>query len=162
MKETERIADQLERAFHGDAWSGPSVKDVLAGVTAEMAAQTPLGEVHSIWELVYHITAWLHIVRRRVGAENFVVTDEVNFPHVKDKSEESWTTSLALMAEAESELRKVILEIPESRLDEPAVSGVSDTVYLLLQGAVQHSLYHAGQIILLKRFWTTLLKPPST
>jgi len=32
-----------------------------------------------------------------------------------------------------------------------------DSVYILLHGAVQHSLYHAGQIILLKRFWTTLL-----
>ena len=38
MNEIERIVDQLRRAFEGDAWSGPSVLELLAGVAAEQAA----------------------------------------------------------------------------------------------------------------------------
>jgi hypothetical protein len=157
MMETERIADQLKRAFYGEAWSGPCVKEILDGVTAEMAHKRPLHDVHSIWELVHHITAWVDIVRRRVGGEVFTVAPDVNFPPVNDTSESGWAESLRRMEHAESELRNAILKLPESRLDEPAVPG-GDSVYVLLHGAVQHSLYHAGQIILLKRFWTTLLK----
>ena len=153
MIETGRIADQLKRAFYGKAWSGPSVKEALAGVTAEMAARKPIPEVHSIWELVHHITAWAEIVRKRVEGKKVKVTKGINFPPVLDTSEAAWNKSLSGMKQAEAELRKTILKIPESRLEEPAADGRA-SVYILLQGVAQHSLYHAGQIILLKRLKT--------
>jgi uncharacterized damage-inducible protein DinB len=156
MRESERIADQLKRAFDGDAWSGPSVRDVLNGVTAEMAFKRPLQDVHSIWELVHHITAWVDIVRRRVEGENFAVVEDINFPPVKDRTETAWSESLRQMEQAVDALQNTILKLQESRLDEITLPH-GDSVYILLHGAVQHSLYHAGQIILLKRFWTTLM-----
>jgi hypothetical protein len=58
MKETERIRDQLHRAFAGDAWHGPSVLEILENVTASQAATRPIAGAHSIWELVLHIKAW--------------------------------------------------------------------------------------------------------
>jgi uncharacterized damage-inducible protein DinB len=160
MRETERIADQLKRAFHGEAWSGPSVTDVLDGVTAEMAVQRAVPDAHSIWELVHHITAWIDIVRRRVLTEAVNVTEEVNFPPVKDASAGAWQESLKQMDETEAALRNTILALPESRLDE-AVAPTGDSVYVLLHGAVQHSLYHAAQIILMKRLLTTLANTPA-
>ena len=55
MNEIERIVDQLRRAFEGNAWSGPSVLEVLAGVAPEQAAAKPVPGAHSIWENVLHI-----------------------------------------------------------------------------------------------------------
>jgi uncharacterized damage-inducible protein DinB len=150
MTETERIADQLKRAFYGEAWSGPSVREVLEGVTPEKAARRPLDEAHSIWELVHHITAWVDIVRRRVAGETVMVTSTVNFPPVREVSAVAWQESIKAMNNAEERLRQFILEVPESRFDEP-VPPTGDSVYVLLHGAVQHSLYHAGQIALLKK-----------
>jgi hypothetical protein len=150
MKETERIADQLKRAFYGEAWSGPSVKEVLENVTPEIAATAAVPGAHSIWELVHHIEAWVNIVRRRVNGEMFTVSPDVNFPPVNDTSESAWKASVKSLERAEGELRATILRLPETRLDEPAVAG-GDSVYVLLHGAVQHSLYHAGQIALLKK-----------
>ena len=150
MKETERIADQLKRAFYGKAWSGPSVKEALAGVTAGVAATTPIAGAHSIWELVHHITAWVNIARRRAEGETVVVTHNVNFPPVQDVSEAAWNDSLKSMRKAERALRKTILHIHHSRLERPTLPG-GYSVYALLHGAVQHSLYHAGQITLLKK-----------
>ena len=158
MNETDRIADQLRRAFYGEAWSGPSVKEVLEGVTAEMAAKRPIQDAHSIWELVRHITAWVDIVRRRVEGEDVKVTEDINFPPVKDTSESAWTESLRRMEQAEAELQKTILGISQSRLEQPAVEGGS-SVYNQVHGAIQHSLYHAGQIMLLKKAVNTLPRP---
>src|SRR5262249_15542282 len=129
----------------------------LEGVTAEMALQQAIPDAHSIWELVHHITAWVNIVRRRAVGENVDVTQDLNFPPVNDTSEGGWQESLKHMQEAESALRTSILSLPESRLDEQ-VAPTGDSVYVLLHGAVQHSLYHAGQIILMKRLLTTLSK----
>jgi len=150
MTETERIADQLKRAFYGEAWSGPSLREVLEGVTPERAARRPIDETHSIWELVHHITAWVDIVRRRVAGETVMVTSTVNFPPVREVSDAAWQESIKAMNDAEERLRQFILELPESRFDE-AVPPTGDSVYVLLHGAVQHSLYHAGQIALLKK-----------
>jgi len=150
MKETQRIADQLKQAFYGDAWSGPSVMEALQGVTAEMAAKRPLSDVHSIWELVHHITAWVKIVRRRVKRESFQVTEDEIFPPVSETSDSAWNASLKQLQQAQHALRETILGLSEERLEEPAVPGGS-SVYNQLHGAVQHSLYHAAQIVLLKK-----------
>lgn len=150
MTELERIEDQLKRAFYGEAWHGPAVKEVLESVTAEMAIQRPIGDAHTIWELVNHTRAWIEIVRVRIQGQNVNVTQDVNFPPVTDASEAAWKESLRQLEEADSGLRKTVLSIPESRLDQAAVEG-GPSVYILLHGAVQHTLYHAGQIMLLKK-----------
>ena len=49
-----RLEEQLRRALDGEAWHGPSVLEVLAGVSAEQASSHPIPGSHSIWELVLH------------------------------------------------------------------------------------------------------------
>jgi uncharacterized damage-inducible protein DinB len=150
MKETERIAEQLMLSFYGKAWSGPAVMETVAGVTAALAARKNVPGAHSIWELVHHITAWMDIARRRALGEHVDVTPEINFPPVTGADEDDWKRSLKKMTQAEEELRKTILQLSESRLEEPGVEG-GVSVYTLLHGAIQHSLYHAGQIMLLRK-----------
>jgi len=151
MAEVERIADQFRRAFEGKAWHGPSVREVLAGVTAEQAARHPLPDAHSIWEIVVHIGVWEAFVRRRLEGE--VITDvppEQDWPPVADTSETAWKRTLEDLERGHQRLRKVISELPESRLSD-TVQGMGYSVYFMLHGVVQHDLYHAGQIALLKK-----------
>lgn len=150
MTEIERIDDQLKRAFEGDAWHGPSVKEVLDGVTARQAASRPLDEAHTIWEIVRHLAAWNSTVRRRVQGETLVEPEEGDWPPVDGSDESAWKDTLVHLENSYRELRKAIAGVSESRLDEPVMVG-SSTVYATLQGNVQHNLYHAGQIALLKK-----------
>src|SRR5260370_35154146 len=69
MTESERILDQLKRAYEGGAWHGPSVREVLNGVTARQAQARPLQNAHSIWELVHHIAVWENLGRRGLGGD---------------------------------------------------------------------------------------------
>ena len=62
MSEIDRILDQMERGYAGDAWHGPSLKSLLDGISAEDASKHPVPGAHSIWELVNHIAAWNSIV----------------------------------------------------------------------------------------------------
>ena len=59
VRETEKIVNQLHRAFVGEAWHGPAVLEILKGVSAEQALARPLDGGHSIWELALHIEAWV-------------------------------------------------------------------------------------------------------
>lgn len=150
MKETERIADQLNRAFVGSAWHGPAVMEILEGVTAEQAGARPFEQAHSIWELALHIEAWTRACRRRLLGERAQLSDAEDFPVVTGSDEQAWKEARESIKQAHDELAAAIRELEDSQLDQPIIEGMS-SVYVTLHGVIQHSLYHAGQIAILKK-----------
>lgn len=150
MTEIERIEDQLKRAFEGGAWHGPSVQEVLAGVTPEQAAARPLAHAHSIYEIVLHLAAWDRLVRRRLEGEWADNPEEGDWPPVKDTSAAAWDATLGRLKHNHAELRRTVSRLDDSRLGEPLASGKS-SAYITIHGSIQHYLYHAGQIALLKK-----------
>jgi len=150
MTEVERILDQMDRAFSGDAWHGPSLMALLEGVSAENASVHSIRGAHSIWELVNHIAAWHRIVHQRLSGELVEPTSEMDWPPVWDASEVAWQRALGSLAEGRARLRRVVEGLRDDLLqDKPA--GNNDSRYITLHGVVQHDLYHAGQIAVLKK-----------
>jgi uncharacterized damage-inducible protein DinB len=157
MSETARLADQVRRAFEGDAWHGDSVLEILKGVNAKMAEAHPIQNAHSIWELVLHVAAWDAAVLTRTGGTAIELSDEQNFPPVKDTSEAAWHTAIEHAKHTHDELVKAVVAFPDSRLQEQ-VPGKTESYYnffYMFSGIVQHELYHAGQIALLKKAGTS-------
>ena len=149
-REVERIQEELQRAFEGEAWHGPAVLELLRDVTAQQAAARPIAGVHSIWELVLHIAAWESAGRRRLEGDRAQLPDEENFPPVNDTSEAAWQQTVEELKNGHRKLYDAIAGLDESRLDEPILDGMR-SVYITLHGVIQHDLYHAGQIALLKK-----------
>jgi uncharacterized damage-inducible protein DinB len=150
MKETERIADQVKRAFEAEAWHGPSVMETLQGITAQQAAARPFGPAHSIWEIALHILAWERGCLRRLTGDRAELSDAEDWPAVTKTDEQAWEQTRKELLQAGEELRSAILLLDDSKLDTAIVNGMS-TVYVTLHGVVQHSLYHTGQIAILKK-----------
>ena len=150
MEERDRIVDQLRRAFEGEAWHGPSVLEALEGVTWKKALLKPIRKGHSIWELVLHMAAWEDVVRRRLLGESPDITDEQNWPEVKDPSGAGWTRALGVLRAGHTKLRETAAGISDSLLDQ-SPTGKHSTRYVLLHGIIQHDIYHAGQISILKK-----------
>lgn len=151
MSEIKRIISQLRRAHEGQAWHGPSVKEVLAGVTAEQAARHPISGAHSIWEIVLHIPVWERAAQRRIiewKAEE--VSESEDWPAVTDASDAAWAEALEQLSRSNSALRETISTLNDADLDR-IIEGTQYSAYFLLHGAIQHDLYHAGQIALLKK-----------
>jgi uncharacterized damage-inducible protein DinB len=153
MSETARLADQLRRAFEGPAWHGDSLLEILAGVSAGTAAVRPIQNAHGIWELVRHIAAWDDVVLRRTGGAAVTLTDDQNFPAIRDASENAWHGSLASAKKTHDALVKIVAAFPDSRLEEQVPGKTENyySFYYMLSGITQHELYHAGQIALLKK-----------
>ena len=153
MSETERIADQLHRAYAGSAWHGPALRELLRGVTAKQAAARPLRGAHTIWELVLHITAWKGAVLRRMRGKATSLSPAQNFPPMPQASTANWKKTVSALQMAQRELHRAVSALPDSRLKK-RVPGKRYSVYFMLHGLVQHDLYHAGQIALLKKAGT--------
>jgi uncharacterized damage-inducible protein DinB len=150
MSEIKRIVDQMDRAFSGDAWHGPPLTQVLEGLSAETASKHSIRGAHSIWELVNHIAAWNTIAGHKLKDEPVEVTTELDWPPVWDASDVAWKRSLENLAESRARLRKLVESFRDKQLDE-IVARENYSRYVLLHGLVQHDLYHAGQIAILKK-----------
>lgn len=157
MTETARIADQLRRAFDGEAWHGDPLFQILKGVSAAQAAARPIQNAHTIWELVLHIAAWDGAVRRRMTGVAVKLSGEKNFPPVLNTSEAAWTKALEHVRQVHEELIDAVKKFPERSLDKqvPGKKGAHYNFAYMLHGVVQHELYHAGQIALLKKVGLT-------
>lgn len=154
MNEVERIRDQFQRAFDGQAWHGPSLWALLEGVTAVQAAAHPIPGAHSIWELTLHIAAWENACKRRLENDPAQLSDSEDWPDIADSSEEAWMRTKDALRDQHQGLLKAIAAVDNSRLDEPIMRHPSipfSSVYVTLHGGVQHTLYHAGQIAILKK-----------
>ena len=160
MREVERIADQLRRAHEGGAWHGPSVRELLAGVTAEQAEARPVEGAPNIRELVEHMEAGERAILRRLGGDPArIYNTEEDWPSALDAGEDAWQKARKKLADTGEALREALLRLDDARLDEPILAEMSSH-YVSLHGAVQHTLYHAGQIALLKTA-LGLRTPPS-
>jgi len=120
---------------------------------AARAAARPIAHAHTIWDLVLHIAAWDDAVLRRLGGAAMELSDMENFPPVTDTSDAAWRKALAEVRSVHEKLAAAVAALPDSRLDEmvPGKEGAHYTFYYMLHGVVQHELYHAGQIALLKK-----------
>ncbi|MGJ5814554.1 DinB family protein [Paludibaculum fermentans] len=147
--DVEIMADQIRRAFRGESWHGPSVLEVLAGVSAEDAAAHPVAGAHSIWGIVLHMTAGYRLVLRRVRGENAQFSLEEGWPPVPALSAESWLECQRTLEELNQQLQSAVRAFPTERLSEALGSEYS--AYTQFCGAPQHDLYHAGQITILKK-----------
>jgi uncharacterized damage-inducible protein DinB len=150
MNQIEFIGDQLQRAWSGKAWHGPSLQELLAGVTVEQALARPVAGAHSIWELTMHIGAWMSACRRRLAGDPAQLTAQEDWPLIDGGSPAAWHQTLNALEQEYNQLRAAVCALPESSPKNPA-PGKDYSLEFMLHGVIQHNLYHAGQIALLKK-----------
>ena len=149
--EVNRLDEQLRRALEGEAWHGPAVLELLAGVSAAHAASHPIAGAHSIWELVLHLVSDYELVLRRLAGDGRPLTAAEDWPECPAPTEENWRQTVQELKRLNEKLRQAVRDFPDERLDDPLVPETPYTAYTQFIGVTQHNLYHAGQIALLKR-----------
>jgi uncharacterized damage-inducible protein DinB len=148
--EGERIADEIGRALQGDAWHGPSLNELLEGITSEDAIQRPIPAAHNIWELVLHITSWANIARRRITGGQVEPAEGEDWPRAGPISENRWATARSALVESHERLREIVSGLSDEELSRNAPQSQRTTA-AMLHGVTQHAAYHGGQIALLKK-----------
>lgn len=151
MNEVKRIAGQLYASLNGPAWHGPSLLEILDGVTADEALRHPVAAAHSMAEIVPHVTAWMSAAERRLAGESIELEGDADWPPVTDRFD--WSAAVQGLRDAADALGVRIRTLADDDLTTIRVrsSGHEYSAYVLLHGVVQHNLYHAGQLALLKK-----------
>src|SRR2546421_341916 len=111
--------------------------ELLADVDAKTAAARPLASVHSIWEIVNHLSAWEDALKERLGGRVVELEGEDDWPPVRDSSSSAWKQTLATLAERHAALLQAVAHAPSDRLLDTVPNRDHD-FYHMLEGCVQH------------------------
>jgi len=132
-------------------WHGPALAEVLSGLTHQQAAARPVGAAHSIWELVLHAATWAEIARARLdGRATADPPPDLDWPPILDADAPSWDEAVERLRESYRALATRVRQADDTVL-QAKVPGLEYSVWVMLHGVVEHGIYHAGQIALLKR-----------
>jgi uncharacterized damage-inducible protein DinB len=157
MSEVDRILDQLQRAFDGDAWYGPSLGDALDGVNARLAVHRPIADGHNIAEIVRHVTVWTREIARRLRAGVAEDLEEADWTETNAVTDDEWAAMLDALDAAQGALVDEMKNVTDADLERmigdvrDRAQGTGISRYVMLHGLVQHHIYHAGQIALLRK-----------
>lgn len=154
------LLDNLDEAYRGPAWHGPSLRAALRGLDHRQAAARPAAGRHNCWELAVHAAFWKYAVRRRLlgGKQSAFPHPGSNFFERPSREEsaspgslaKAWKRDLALLDNVHEELRATVAALSPASLDRPA-RGHRQTPRFMIEGIAMHDVYHAGQIQLLRR-----------
>ena len=150
MSLTLQIAKHFREIHFGENWTCSNLKDNLADVTWQQAT-TPVHSLNTIATLVYHINYYVSAVLKVLQGGPLESSDKLSFAHPPIQSAEDWQLLLdKAWAEAES-FATLVEQLPEHRLWEVFTDEKYGTYYRNLHGIIEHSHYHLGQIVIIKK-----------
>ncbi|HEY2722796.1 MAG TPA: DinB family protein [Chitinophagaceae bacterium] len=151
-KEIEYVITTLQSILSGEPWYGRSVMAILQEINPSIVYKKPGENSHSLIELLYHMNTWADFTLKRL--EKLEEKDLAAFENLDwrqiDPKEHTWEKGLAQFKVTHD----LIIELLETKDDE-FLSGEVDyreyNMRFLLNGIIQHDIYHIGQIAYLKK-----------
>ena len=149
--ELKMYAAQLNENFAGEPWFGRNIQAILKEINEDIAYQKPNGQ-HSILELLYHMINWrLFTINRLEKSSATVKSFEENDWQVLDHQDKSlWQKGIEQLNDTQQRLLNLINTMKDEDLQSP----VHERDYenkTLINGIIQHDIYHLGQIAYIKK-----------
>lgn len=145
-----QIAKQFREVHFGGNWTAVNLKETLSDVTWQEATQK-VDSFNTIAVLVYHINYYVSAVLKVLQGEPLNASDKYSFNLEPILNAEDWER-LLLKTWKEAELFASLIEqLPDEKLLEDFQDNKYGNYYRNFTGIIEHTHYHLGQIVLLKK-----------
>lgn len=150
MNFTQQIAKHLREVYFGGNWTSVNLKDTIADVTWQEAT-TQIHSLNTIATLIYHTHYYVHVVSKFLQGEKLNAKDEYSFNLPPVQSQEDWENLLNETWADVEVLAAQIEDLPDDQLEEIFADEKYGSYYRNFHGIVEHTHYHLGQIVLIKK-----------
>lgn len=144
------ISKHLKELYFGGNWTGASFPDVMQGIGWESAIKEREG-INSIATLVYHMHFYVVALIDGINGATSLPPDKESFKTPTIQSAEDWEDMKQASLDSVSALLLLIKDLPDTKLQEVFVKEEYGNYYRNLQGMIEHTHYHLGQIMMLKK-----------
>jgi uncharacterized damage-inducible protein DinB len=150
MSLTKQIAKHIRDVHFGGNWTSVNLKDTLADVTWEQAT-IKVYSFNTIAILVYHMSYFVSAVLPVLRGGQLDANDKFSFDHPPIHSLQDWERLLDKVWMEAEEFAKLVEQLPESKLWENFTQEKYGNYYRNIHGIIEHTHYHLGQIVILKK-----------
>jgi uncharacterized damage-inducible protein DinB len=145
-----QLAKHSKEVFFGGNWTDVNLKDSLKDVSWQQAT-AKLCSFNTIAALVYHIDYYVVAILSVLQGEPLTASDKYSFDHPPVQSEEEWNSLLEKLWSDAEKFAELVEELPERKLLETFSEEKYGNYYRNFQGVIEHTHYHLGQIVLIKK-----------
>jgi uncharacterized damage-inducible protein DinB len=154
-KETRYIIKTFESTLTGQPWFGRSVYALIADIDESKIHTRPNTESHSLIELLWHMNTWAEFT---LGAlENRTVEDlkdiEANDWRQINPEIHTWKKGIEQLKAMHENIIKILTKKTDDNFLKAIVPNREYNFRFLLNGLIQHNIYHAGQMAYLKKIF---------
>jgi uncharacterized damage-inducible protein DinB len=152
-KETQYIIKNFEATLSGQPWFGRAVYELLGEADESKVHTKSNGTEHSMIELLWHMNTWAEFTLGSL--ENRTVeemkTIEANDWRTIDPKTHTWQKGVEQLKASHNK----IMELLKQKEDDGFLSDIVPlrkyNFRFLLNGLIQHNIYHLGQVAYLKK-----------
>ncbi|MBX2871449.1 MAG: DinB family protein [Saprospiraceae bacterium] len=151
------IIEQLLNNQKGKAWIGSTYDSKLNVVNDENAFIRPLPDLHSVAEIISHLTSWQKetVLKIQTGIGHLTDDSEENWYSNEKLKEKKWATIWKEYQASLAEIIALLRSKEDSFLEEPYYDTDFKGNYpysFVINGMLHHNLYHLGQLGIIVKY----------
>jgi uncharacterized damage-inducible protein DinB len=154
-KELQSIIRSLDNTLDGSPWYGRPVYQILGEVESSVAYEKPSPASHSLIDLLYHMLTWAEFTLKRIEKDqinDLAAFEKLDWRQI-DPMLHDWDEGLAALVATHQQIIAILHTKTDDFLEEK-VDYREYNFRFLLNGLIQHNIYHLGQVALLKKILT--------
>jgi len=145
------LANRLNEVLLEGRWiANTNFKLQIESLDWEQATQK-IGTLNTIAALTFHGNYYLAGILNVFRGGELEIRDKYSFDLPPIESETDWENLVDEFINNSKEFVKEVANLPDSKLDEPFVDVKYGTYLRNIEGVIEHSYYHLGQISLLRK-----------
>ena len=151
MKSTQEIANRFREIILNGTWvANTNYKHQLADLDWKIATKQ-VGSFNTIATLAQHIHYYINGINNVFKGGTLEIKDKFSFDFPVMESQQDWEIFLSKFWNDSEEFAYFIEQMPDEKLDSAFVDANYGTYRRNIDAMIEHSYYHLGQIVLLKK-----------
>ena len=151
MNTQSKLANRFREVILNGTWiANTNFKNELNNLDWKIAT-TQFEDLNTIAVLAQHIHYYIKGVKNVFLGGNLEISDRYSFDFSKINSQEEWENILVTFWSDSEEFAELIEKMTEEKLHENFVDEKYGTYLRNIDGMIEHSYYHLGQIVLIKK-----------
>jgi len=151
MENTYQIAKRLREVILNGTWiANTNYKDELSDLNWEIAI-AKINSLNTIAVLAQHIHYYIDGIKNAIKDGRLDIKDKYSFDFQPIQSQDEWESFLIKFWSDTEELALLIEQMSEEKLKQVFIDEKYGTYQRNIDGMIEHSYYHLGQIVLIKK-----------
>ncbi|MBB5436343.1 hypothetical protein HDC92_000007 [Pedobacter sp. AK017] len=151
MKRNIVIANRLREVLLNGYWiANTNFKAQILSVNWEQAIQK-VGNLNTIAALTFHVNYYLKGLLPIFNGGKLEISDKYSFDVPQIQSEMDWKILVDDFLSNSEKFANQVEQLPDNLLDEPFVDEKYGSYLRNIEGVIEHSYYHLGQVSLIKK-----------